>query len=370
MPEVALVGAGGYGAWHLRNLARLREAGEATLAAVCDPALRTNPTGVPVYSELGTLYARHHIDVTVIASPIPTHAAFAAAALRADSDVLLEKPPVTSSEDLADLLALSAETGRSVQVGFQSLGSHALPALAELIGSGALGTVTGVSGTGIWVRPFDYYRRAPWAGRRRLDGEAVVDGTLTNPFAHAVATAFALAQPKGVPESVEVELYRAHDIEADDTACLRAKFADAVPVVVAATVCGARDHDPYVTVHGDAGRAVLHYEQDRLTVETARFGSWQRTYGRTDLLENLLAHIGDRQATPLLAPLGASAAFTSVVDAVRLAQEVRPLPQRFWRDDAEHRVVEGVDEVVRRAADDMKLFSELEVEWARRAEGT
>ncbi|GAA0559439.1 putative dehydrogenase [Saccharopolyspora erythraea NRRL 2338] len=371
MPEVALVGVGGYGAWHLRNLERLRQAGEARLAAACDPipAARTAELGpVPVYGDLDELLARHRIDVTVIASPIPTHARLAATALRAGTDVLLEKPPVTSSHELSRLRALAAETGRSVQVGFQSLGSHALPALTELIGSGALGAVTGIGGAGVWVRPFEYYRRAPWAGRRLLNGEAVVDGTLTNPFAHAVATAFAVAQtgsPERTPDGVEVELYRAHDIEADDTACLRARFGGSAAVVVATTVCGPRDQDPYVVVHGEEGRAVLHYERDRLTVESRESGTWRRTYGRTDLLEDLLAHVADGRSTPLLAPLHRSGAFTAVVDAVRQAQEVRRVPPRYWRDDAgRNRVIHGIDEFVRRAAEDMALFSEQGIEWA------
>ena len=43
--------------------------------------------------------------------------------MRAGADVLLEKPPVPTMAEFDHLLALCAETGRSCQIGFQSLGS-------------------------------------------------------------------------------------------------------------------------------------------------------------------------------------------------------------------------------------------------------
>ena len=88
---------------------------------------------------------------------------------------------------------------------------------------GAIGRVTGIGAAGAWRRDASYYARAPWAGRRVLNGEPVVDGALTNPFAHATATALALDGDTGADDlrDVRVELFRANPIEADDTSCLR-----------------------------------------------------------------------------------------------------------------------------------------------------
>ena len=58
--------------------------------------------------------------------------------------------------------------------------------------AGAIGEVVGIGAAGAWQRDASYYTRAPWAGRRSLHGRPVVDGALTNPFAHATATALAL----------------------------------------------------------------------------------------------------------------------------------------------------------------------------------
>ena len=60
-------------------------------------------------------------------------------------------------------------------------------------------------------------------GQARLDGVDVVDGALTNPFAHAVATALAVAgaEERGAVAAVETELFRANAIESDDTSAIR-----------------------------------------------------------------------------------------------------------------------------------------------------
>ncbi|MFS2032363.1 Gfo/Idh/MocA family oxidoreductase, partial [Curtobacterium sp. CT11-45] len=71
------------------------------------------------------------VDVVVVAAPIAAHLPLALAALESGADVLLEKPPVTTRADLATLLDAERRSGRVVQVGFQSLGSHALPALRD-----------------------------------------------------------------------------------------------------------------------------------------------------------------------------------------------------------------------------------------------
>lgn len=328
---------------------------------------------VPVYRDLPTLLARHSPDATVVTSPIHLHAEHAAAALHAGSDVLVEKPPVTGLGQLDALTRVQARTGRAVQVGFQSLGSAAVPALRTLAWSGTLGNLRGVAAAGAWVRGRGYFDRAPWAGRRTLDGRPVVDGCLTNPFAHAVATALAVAAPDRLDRplrQITLELLRANEIESDDTACARLDpGAGYPPVVVAATLCAQRDHDPFVVVHGETASATLHYELDRLTVVSASASAGEpaaqqrRDFSRTDLLENLLAHRAAPDEVPLLVPLSSCRSFTSLVQTVQDAPDpVRP-PTSCWYDEGEgasrHRVIQGIDALVVRAATNLALFSEL-----------
>lgn len=370
---VLLVGAHGHGRWHLRNLDRLRRAGAPVrLAGVCDVRAldaeqRALAGDVPTGPGLADLLDLVRPQVTVVCTPIPTHADLALAAARAGSHVLLEKPPTPSWAEYERLRAGVAATGRACQVGFQSLGSAAVPHVRALVADGAIGEVRGIGAAGAWVRDVGYWARAPWAGRRSLDGVPVVDGALTNPFAHATATALALDGTGGQdPRDVRVELYRASPIEADDTACLRLTTARGTPVAVAVTLSAERPAEPYVVVHGTRGRIVLDYKRDRVRLE-AREQAGTSTLGSTDLLENLVAHTRDPDV-PLLVPLAATRAFMRVVEAVRLAPDPREIPPGLRRTDTSgphpRAVVPGVRAAVDRAAAELALFSELDLPWA------
>lgn len=94
---------------------------------------------------------------------------------------MLEKPPAATFADFERMVTGVRVAGIACQVGFQSFGSHAVPAIRALVDSGAIGAVRGIGAAGAWVRDDAYYHRAPWAGRRRIGTADVVDGVLTNP---------------------------------------------------------------------------------------------------------------------------------------------------------------------------------------------
>jgi predicted dehydrogenase len=343
--RVAVVGVTGYGRRHLANIEDLG----LTLAGVCDPL----PVDVsPAYRDLDRMLAQCRPDITVVATPIHTHAAIAERVLRGGSAVLLEKPPVTSLADLDRLLAVATETGLPVEVGFQALGSGAVRRARDLVTEGSWGTVRAISAFGAWQRSSAYYGRAAWAGRRTLDGVPVVDGALTNPFAHALQNSLWLAGAASrAVESVELELFRANNIECDDTFCVRVTFPDAPAVMVAGTLCSPVHVPASVLLHGD--RTVeLAYEADTLGGER---------YERVDQLANLAAG-----GAPLC-PLEMTRAFTSVVEAVRDATDPTPIDPDHWYEvhdtDGTRRVVAGVDGVVRRAAAELTTFAEQGISW-------
>lgn len=370
--RVALVGVHGYGARHLDNLRRLENDGAARLVAVADPhppADGVLGAEVGVFTSLENLLASGVApDVVVIATPIQAHAPLAHTAIAASADVYLEKPPVASMEQYEALLTAAEEAGVAVQTGFQSLGSAALDRLDELVASGSLGSVRGVSALGAWVRTRGYFARSRWAGKRTLDGVDVVDGVATNPLAHAVATALRVAGAREASDvaTVETDLYRAHDIECDDTSTLRVRSTSGTVVTLALTLCAAEQTRPSVTLHGTQGTAVLYYTEDELAVTTAD-GTTTEHFNRTNLLDNLLDH--RLHGTPLLSPLSSSGAFMRVLDAVRLSPPPQPIDPSFitWvgsGDDA-HPVVRGIEDLLQRACLAQATFTELAPGWER-----
>ncbi|MFE0452089.1 Gfo/Idh/MocA family protein [Streptomyces sp. NPDC058914] len=369
---VVLAGARGHGRWHLDNIRRLQDKGIVRLAGICELTPLTadeipEGLGAPEQSaDFGALLDSTGARIAVICTPIPTHTDLALTAARKGVHLLLEKPPAPSYAEFRRMADGVAEAGVACQIGFQSLGSHAVPAIRELIADGVIGEVAGVGGAGAWARAESYYRRAPWAGRRRLNGVDVIDGALTNPLAHAVATALVLAgatRADGIT-GIETELAHANAIESDDTSCVRVTTADGRPVVVAATLCAEDPDDPYVLVHGSRGRITFWYKQDRVLLQRADHGPEEVEYGRTDLLENLVDHLTD--GTELLVPPAETEAFMRVVEAIRTAPDPAQLPEGTWRllPDEGRRVVPGVDGLVAAAADSLALYSELGAAWA------
>ena len=374
--RVALVGVHGFGTHHLRNLERLQAAGVVELAAVADPqppAPGSVPDTAGVFPGLADLLAAtSDLEMIIVATPIQTHAPLGLAALTTDADLYLEKPPVASLADFNTLCEAARASGRSVQIGFQSLGSHALQAIEELLDSGGIGTLQGISATGRWVRDKAYYKRSRWAGKRSIDGVDVVDGVATNPLAHAVATALRIAGARTVEDvaSVETDLYHANDIESDDTSVIRIRTKTGLPVTCALTICATESVEPYVTLQGSHGEAVFHYTEDRLTVRTAS-GETEQVFGRDDLTENLLAH--RRDGTELISPLLDSGAFMLVLEAIRTAPQPALISAGYvqWEGDgdAAHAVVVGIEDALERATQEHATFRELGLPWAVPADG-
>ncbi|MDR6988066.1 putative dehydrogenase [Paenarthrobacter nitroguajacolicus] len=376
--RIALVGVHGFGAHHLRNLERLSTQGLVELVAVADPhppAPGALPETTAIHANLdGLLAGDHRPAVIIVATPIQTHAPLALSVLASEADLYLEKPPVASMKDFLRLQDAASAAGRSVQIGFQSLGSHALTALKKLADGDtadelpAIGTLKGISATGRWVRDKAYYKRSRWAGKRSLDGVDVVDGVATNPLAHAIATALRIAGAREAEDLafVDTDLYRANDIEADDTSVIRMKTISGLPITCALTLCATESVEPYVTLHGTEGTAVFHYTEDRVTVHTEA-GETTHVFGRDDLTENLLQHLSD--GVPLLSPLAHSGAFMRVLEAIRTAEAPALIATEFvtWRGtgDQAHALIPAIEDILERATLAHATFSELGLPWAR-----
>jgi predicted dehydrogenase len=395
-PKVAVVGVHGHGGSHLRTVADLETRGLARLSAVVDPR-EPEDAPAPWFANLGDLLsagADALPDVVVLSTPIHTHLPLARAAMEAGIDVLLEKPTTASLAEHTELVAAAERTGRLCQVGFQTFGSHALPAVADMIARGEIGQVTGIGAVGTWVRTAAYWARAPWAGRRRMGDRAVVDGVVTNPLAHAVATALWVGGARSSTDIayVNTDLWRANPIEADDTSSLRAVGTDGTRYGFGLTLCAAERTPARVIVQGTDGEIELEYEHDLVRLRTGRVVA-EKQYERTGLLENLLQAraaagsgagsgsgsvaraamvSGDgvtagRSGHRLLCDVRDTGAFMQVLEAVRTAPDPAPIGDGFldWvdSDDARHPVVHDVDAWCERAAREQRTFTELGAPW-------
>ena len=369
--RLVLVGVRGFGQVHAERIARLSDQGLVELVAAVDPGVVLDPPtiyGADLYADLAeALSAVGPADVVIIAAPLGAHFRLATVALTAGADVYLEKPPVASLDDFTSLLQVQQETGRAVQVGFQSLGSRALEILTE--DALGIGDLVRVSAVGPWSRTLGYWTRSPWAGRRSLGGQPVVDGVVTNALAHAVVTALAIAGCRQLDEveTVETELYRANAIDSDDTSVVRIRTSRGLQATCALTLCAPVERKPQIHIQGKRGRATFSYTEDRVEIETED-QSRTETTTRVDLLENLLAH--RRDGVPLLVPLASTGAFMRVLGAVAAAEEplrVDPRAIAWEGEDRDRRpIIDSVEDWLWKSALSGQTFTELEVPWAHR----
>jgi predicted dehydrogenase len=158
-----------------------------TLVAYCD----TNPTRMDYYDgvvtaaggtapphygpdEFGRLLEEQRPDVVVVTSPDATHHRYAAAALEAGCDVVVEKPLTTSLEPAKTIVDAVEGSSGDLVVTFNYRYSPRNSEVRRLIASGAIGKVTSIHFE--WaldtVHGADYFRR--WHREKAISGGLLV----------------------------------------------------------------------------------------------------------------------------------------------------------------------------------------------------
>ena len=141
---VAVVGAGGWGKNHVRSLAAMPG---ADLRYVCDSSAQVRASigalapSARIVADLDEVLADPAVEAVVVATDAPSHHGIAERILRADKDVLVEKPltlEVAASEALCDL---ADARGRILMVGHLLLFHPAVEKLRDLIDAGELGEI-------------------------------------------------------------------------------------------------------------------------------------------------------------------------------------------------------------------------------------
>jgi len=261
--KAALVGAGGWGATHVKNWLRLAGEGLVEFAGAADinPANLSEPkqAGVPVFASDTELYEAVQPDVVSISAGIPAHLPLLKNALAHNVSVLLEKPAAAVSDEVEMMIF---ETQMHPQnfalIAFQFLYAPETQRLKELILSGKYGKLRSIDVECAVKRDDAYYARNGWAGKIfGKDGRPVYDSPLSNAFAHYLNLALYLAGPEdelcAFAESFEdVKLLRARrNIENFDTCSFRTYTREEVPIDVFMTHTVETPHWPSLKIRLD-----------------------------------------------------------------------------------------------------------------------
>jgi predicted dehydrogenase len=298
----------------------LRDAEGARLVAVCDlePArvervLGQFP-GVRGTQSFEEILRDPEIDVVNVCTPSGTHADLTVAALRAGKHVVCEKPPDVTVEKVDAMIAAQRETGKKLQIIFQSRFEPLYRRMRQTIADGRLGRIIGAHGAVHWYRKQSYFNcPGMWKGTWAMDG----GGSLSNQGVHTVDLLQWLCGP--VAEVYGKFGVFAHEIETEDKTAAVLTFENGALGTLTTTTAAYPGLETEVMIHGSKGSIVVrdYLEHWRIEGESAEAEQEEErqmlaTYGRKEQRDATVA------SDPFALPnRGHKAEFEDLVRAIR-----------------------------------------------------
>lgn len=389
--RLAVIGVRNFADTHIKNIKKLEKEGIVRLVAVVaieqiKNAERINELkkeGIEVFSSFDQLLreGKDFVDVIVLPTSIHSHAELAIRGMKDGYNILLEKPPAATIDELDSIIKTEKETGRFCSIGFQFIHSRSIRRLKDFIVDGKLGTIKELACKGYWPRYKSYYERNSWAGKTIWNGRIVLDGPMHNGLAHFLNNMLFLASPNpnesAELKSVRAELYRAHTyIKSDDTSCLEAETKDGVKIYFYVTHAPKDTQDPYMEIIGTKGKVYWNFNEDTEIHldddEIVRFDNdgidpWLEVIRIT-----AKTHIGLLDK-PYSTPENSRNFIIAINGSYESAKKIRPIPHKYVREyvtkDNEYKTeLKDIDNIMDTAFKERKLLSDLGVEWAHRTE--
>ncbi len=378
---ILLVGIGGYGNGYVDELLNYKGEEIFKIAGAVDPAPekcksieKLKKLNVPIYQTMEEFYAEHQADLAVISSPIQFHSDQTCLALSHGSNVLCEKPVSATVEEALKMIKARDQAGKFVGIGYQWSFSEAISSLKQDILAGKLGRARSLKTIVLWPRDFAYYNRSSWAGKiRDQKGNWILDSVANNATAHFLHNMFYVLGEKtdrsAVPLELNVELYRANQIENYDTAAIRIKTREGADIIFLATHATKECLEPSFCFEFD--KATVYYDEEDGTGEI-----------RAVFKDGTTKHYGDpflnrrrklwicidavRNGTPI--PCGIEAALSHTV-CINGAQKagITNFPAELVVKGEKAIYVKGLGDVIKDCYERQLLPSEVGASWAKPA---
>lgn len=384
--RIACVGIGGFGRNYVEAALALADEGKAEVVAGVDkypekfPAIvqRLAERGARVFPDMDAMFAETpDVDIVTIGTGLHLHCPMALKALEHRAHVFLAKASTVLVQNVDRMIEAADKADRLLVVDFQHSYSPGARRIKQAIVEGDLGRVREVVCKVVWCRPASYYTRNDWAGRVKVGGEYALDGPLNNPHAHYITQAmlFASMEAGGFasPVSVQGELYKAHPIEGEDTACVRARTDTGAQIVFLSSLCGEdgiRRTD--VEVFGDKGRALWSFEATRIQAEGKPPVEMATTRTLSEVVLRDMLRCLETGERPLVTIRQTRPHVLFTNGAYESARTIRPVPpehvRRLPQGDDEIVELVGINGIVEQAGNERKLFSEIGVPWAAPSE--
>jgi predicted dehydrogenase len=171
--RIAIVGTGGIANAHAGAVKALPDRAELVGAVDVDldraTAFAAKWDIGGVYPSLTELLAAGDVDLVHLCTPPSSHVPLAAECLAANVDVLVEKPPTLSLDELDELLDAEQASSAQVVCVFQHRFGSGAVRLRELAADGVLGRPLVALCNTTWFRDDEYFAM-PWRGTFEVEG--------------------------------------------------------------------------------------------------------------------------------------------------------------------------------------------------------
>ncbi len=253
-PRIALIGLGMASGPHARSLVDLQHRIEVAAAFSPTEARRAafaQRFPFPVTGDLDAILDDRTISAAIVLAPPAAHRPLVERLAAAGKHVLLEKPLAATLADAEAVVAACRRAGVMLAVVFQHRYRPAALALAERVGTGALGALANASASVRWWRPQSYYDE-PGRGTLVRDG----GGVLMTQAIHTLDLFLSLT-----PALEEVVAFAAtsaaHRMETEDTVAGALRFAGGALGAVDATTAAFPGFAERIELAGTDATAVL-----------------------------------------------------------------------------------------------------------------
>jgi predicted dehydrogenase len=288
------------------------------------------------------------------------------AALKEGYHVHLEKPPAATVQEVDRMIAALRDSGRMCLVGFQAQHSADLRFVKERVVSGRLGDVLSASCHAGWPRGRSYYSRNEWAGKLRRGDAWVLDGPAINALAHQTMNLLYLVSRRGgaaVPTAARGEMYAAGPVESHNIASFELRTDAGANCYVSLAHCTQGAWHPTIDVDCSLGR--VSWQMSRGATITYKDGtseSCPADSGQIAMVRNFVEALEADDPSRLRVDLPMARNMVLALDgAHESSRRVHRVPDQYVRtvDDDPRAVVDGLDEMLKTAAERRCLLSDL-----------
>lgn len=381
MIRTAIIGVSGFGNTHYRDLIRYQERGELEIACAAiinqdeeaEKCAKLKSLGCEIFTDYKIMLEKfkNSIDICFIPTGISLHVPMSIAAMRAGSNVYVEKPVTALLSELTELEKVEKETGKFVAVGYQTIYQPSIARIKNTILDGSLGEIHTFKFCGLTIRNKDYYDRNNWAGCIKNGDNWILDSPYNNAMAHQVNLLCFFAgrtfESSAVLKTVQAELFKANrSIKNADNAAIEIITEDNKKLLYYVTHNAAESIEPELIISGSKGSIIWTFAKTVSNIDGTE-SCIENDDNRDHIMDALLNKVKGKAS--FICGLKIAGVQTLVVNAAHASSKIIEVPQEYVTTQkhgaSTSECLKDISGIMLAAFEEERLFSTDDYPWMK-----